>query len=183
MSKQNWPYSRNAALNIVKAEGAHLVTELAKRYLMRPVARWWPMWATVVSVVDALAKATAETTYVVPTWVTPGRQAMAEVLERDWLPEGISRMHITSGGSEAVESAVKLAFMHHAAQGDLGRRKILSRDISYHGATFTTTAISGHWGREAGAGAGPSGPSQGTHGASVALCAGRAPPGCWRLLR
>ena len=151
MSKQNWPYSRNAALNIVKAEGAHLVTDAGQAILD---AAGGAVVANVghgrQRVVDALAKATAETTYVVPTWVTPSRQAMVEALERDWLPPSLTRTHITSGGSEAVESAVKLAFMHHAAQGDLGRRKILSRDISYHGATFTTTAISGHWGRRQG---------------------------------
>ncbi|MXW50696.1 MAG: aspartate aminotransferase family protein [Gammaproteobacteria bacterium] len=151
MSTLNWPFSQDAALNIVKAEGAHLFTETGQAVLDAAGG------AVVTNVghgrqrvVEALAKATAETTYVVPPWITPGRQAMVEALERDWLPEGISRMHITSGGSEAVESAVKLVFMHHAAQGDLGRRKILSRDISYHGATFTTTAISGHWARRQG---------------------------------
>ncbi len=151
MSKLNWPFSRDAALHIVKAEGAHLFTESGQAVLD---AAGGAVVANVghgrKRVVDALAKATAETTYVVPPWITPGRRAIVEALERDWLPEGITRMHITSGGSEAVESAVKLVFMHHAAQGDLARRKILSRDISYHGATFMTTAISGHWARRQG---------------------------------
>lgn len=151
VSKLNWPFSRDAALNVVKAEGAHLFTATGQAVLD---AAGGAVVANVghgrQRVVDALAKATADTTYVVPPWVTPGRQAMVEVLERDWLPEGITRMHITSGGSEAAEAAVKLAFMHHAARGDLGRRKILSRDISYHGATLMTTAISGHWARRQG---------------------------------
>ena len=41
-----------------------------------------------------------------------------------------------SSGSEAVESAIKFARQYHAAQGDPGRTKVISRVNAYHGTTM-----------------------------------------------
>ena len=48
-----------------------------------------------------------------------------------------------ASGSEANETAFKVARAHHAANGEPGRRKILCRAGSYHGATFAAMAATG----------------------------------------
>jgi adenosylmethionine-8-amino-7-oxononanoate aminotransferase len=57
-------------------------------------------------------------------------------------PAGLSRIFFTSGGSEAVESAWKLARQYHALRGER-RWKAISRDVAYHGTTMGALAING----------------------------------------
>ncbi len=53
----------------------------------------------------------------------------------------------TSGGSEATESAIKLARQYHVERGEPGRYRIVSRWTSYHGASMGALAASGLKGR------------------------------------
>ena len=55
----------------------------------------------------------------------------------------LSRMVFVSGGSEAVESAMKIALQYHAARGDMTRRRFISRQRSWHGNTLGALSISG----------------------------------------
>jgi adenosylmethionine-8-amino-7-oxononanoate aminotransferase len=50
----------------------------------------------------------------------------------------------TSSGSEAVEAAVQLALRYHAARGEPGRTVVLSRRMSYHGATLGARSAGGN---------------------------------------
>ena len=50
-------------------------------------------------------------------------------------PEGLNRVFPVSGGSEANETALKIARAYHARRGEPGRFKVISRKGSYHGAT------------------------------------------------
>src|SRR5215469_9548654 len=47
-----------------------------------------------------------------------------------------------SGGSEAVESALKVALQHHSAQGARGRRRFIARRRSWHGNTLGALSVS-----------------------------------------
>ncbi len=151
MSRVNWPFLRTDNPTIVRAEGAELVTADGRRLLD---AAGGAIVANIghgrKRVADRVAAVTAECTYVVPPWITPSRQALVETLGRDWLPANLSRIHITSGGSEAVEAAMKMALQYQAAIGEPERRKIIARSVSYHGTTVATTALSGHPARKRG---------------------------------
>ncbi len=58
-------------------------------------------------------------------------------------PGDLSRCFFTSGGSEAVETAMKLARAYFKRVGEPTRVKFISRKGSYHGATFGTLALGG----------------------------------------
>jgi adenosylmethionine-8-amino-7-oxononanoate aminotransferase len=58
-----------------------------------------------------------------------------------------ARSYFTSGGSEANETALKLAWQYHQARGQGQRKVVISREHSYHGNTFATLSVSGHPGR------------------------------------
>lgn len=49
-----------------------------------------------------------------------------------------------------LASPQRLAIQHFRAKGDETRWKIISRDISYHGATFFTLGVAGHVARKKG---------------------------------
>ena len=59
-------------------------------------------------------------------------------------PKGLDRVFFISGGSEAVESAVKLARQYALATGQGGRYKVISRFPSYHGCTFGALDLTGY---------------------------------------
>jgi adenosylmethionine-8-amino-7-oxononanoate aminotransferase len=58
-------------------------------------------------------------------------------------PGDLNRVFFTSGGSEAVETAWKLARQYFWATGQPRRYKVLSRDIAYHGTTMGALSITG----------------------------------------
>jgi len=59
-------------------------------------------------------------------------------------PPGLERCFFVSGGSEAVESTLKLARQYALAIGEPERWKVISRQPSYHGCTLGALAITGY---------------------------------------
>lgn len=55
---------------------------------------------------------------------------------------GYGRMIFTTGGSEAVESALKVALHYHSAAGEPSRRRFISRRRSWHGNTLGALSVS-----------------------------------------
>jgi adenosylmethionine-8-amino-7-oxononanoate aminotransferase len=58
-------------------------------------------------------------------------------------PDGLDRVFFTSGGSEAVESAWKLALQYHQANDEPERRKAIARADAYHGVTLGALSFTG----------------------------------------
>jgi len=58
-------------------------------------------------------------------------------------PAGLNRVFFTSGGSEAVESAWKLARAYHRMHGHERRTKIIARETAYHGTSLGALAATG----------------------------------------
>ncbi len=57
---------------------------------------------------------------------------------------GLDRVFFASGGSEAVESCIKLARQYAIANGETKRTQVISRFPSYHGSTFGALAVTGY---------------------------------------
>lgn len=60
-------------------------------------------------------------------------------------PPGLTRVHFTPGGSEAVEVALKLAFQYHYLRGNPGKRRVICRQGAYHGVTFGAMNCDGRY--------------------------------------
>ena len=75
-------------------------------------------------------------------------EALADLLVED-APAGISHAYLVSGGSEAVEAALKMARQYFVEKGEPQRRHIIARRQSYHGNTLGALAAGGNeWRRE-----------------------------------
>ncbi|HEY7903087.1 MAG TPA: aspartate aminotransferase family protein [Casimicrobiaceae bacterium] len=59
-------------------------------------------------------------------------------------PPGLSRVYLVSGGSEAVETALKLARQYYVEMGEPQRRHFIARRQSYHGNTLGALAVGGN---------------------------------------
>ncbi|MEL6979013.1 MAG: aspartate aminotransferase family protein [Pseudomonadota bacterium] len=75
-------------------------------------------------------------------------EALAETLV-SLAPPGIERVYFVSGGSEAMEAAIKLARQAHLEQGAPSRTEIIARRQSYHGNTLGALAAGGNEWRRA----------------------------------
>jgi hypothetical protein len=58
-------------------------------------------------------------------------------------PEGFSRVHFVTGGSEANEAALRMARAYHVERGEPQRWRVISPAQAYHGPTIATLALTG----------------------------------------
>jgi len=59
-------------------------------------------------------------------------------------PDGLSRAFFTSGGSDSVETALRLARQYHKLRGESGRTKFLSLKKGYHGTHIGGASVNGN---------------------------------------
>ena len=70
-------------------------------------------------------------------------EELAELLI-DNAPGELDRVYFVSGGSEAIEAAIKLARQYHIENGEPSRHHIIARKQSYHGNTLGALAAGGN---------------------------------------
>ena len=85
-------------------------------------------------IADAVLGQMSELAYYPEQTVSPAAVRLAEEIAR-LAPGDLERSWLVSGGSEANETAIKMARAYHARMGEGGRYKVVSRRGSYHGAT------------------------------------------------
>ena len=81
-------------------------------------------------------------------FTTEVAEALADRLVAD-APAGISHVYFVSGGSEAIEAALKMARQYFVEKGEPQRRHIIARRQSYHGNTLGALATGGNEWRRA----------------------------------
>lgn len=139
------------AFRVVRTEGRHLHTADGRRILD---AGGGALVANVGygrhDVAAVAARAMEQVTYVLPTWPTDARVELVHRVVDEWMPPAITRAGFTSGGSESVDTALRLARQHHLSSGRRDRWKVVGRRPSYHGVTLASLAVGGHDARRAG---------------------------------
>jgi adenosylmethionine-8-amino-7-oxononanoate aminotransferase len=92
---------------------------------------------------EAASKQASELAYF-PLWsyAHPSAVQLAARLA-ELAPGDLNRVFFTTSGSEAVESAWKLAKQYFKLRGEPGRYKVISRDIAYHGTSMGALAVTG----------------------------------------
>ena len=122
---------------IVRGEGCYVYDEHGKRYLDGLSALFCVNAGHGrAEIADAMGRQAQRARASTPTGATPTRGAI-ELAARiaSLAPGDLNRVFFTSGGSEAVESALKLARAWHKRNGEAGRYKLIAREIAYHGTT------------------------------------------------
>ncbi|HYB49332.1 MAG TPA: aspartate aminotransferase family protein, partial [Streptosporangiaceae bacterium] len=129
---------------IVRGVGAYVYNQHGKRYLDGLSG----LFVSQVGhgrqeIADAGARQAAELAYF-PLWSYAHPKAI-ELAQRlaDLAPGELNRVFFTTSGSEAVESAWKLAKQYFKLTGHPGKYKVISRDIAYHGTSMGALAITG----------------------------------------
>ncbi|HEY6304179.1 MAG TPA: aminotransferase class III-fold pyridoxal phosphate-dependent enzyme [Terriglobales bacterium] len=131
----------------VRGEGVYLWDGDGKRYLdFSGSAAVNFIGHGVREISDAMAEQARQLEFVhTSQFTTPVAEEFAQEL-LDFAGEGFAggAVYFTCGGSESVETALKLARQYQVEIGQGNRHQILSRQQSYHGATLGALAVSGN---------------------------------------
>ena len=133
---------------LVRGEGVYVFDETGKKYLDAVAG------IAVVSVgygraevVEAMARQARELPYCISNiFANEPSQALARRLA-ELTPGDLNQVHFVSGGSEAVETAIKMARQYHLENGQPDRYLVIARRQSYHGATLGALSATGMSGR------------------------------------
>ncbi|MDP1692886.1 MAG: aspartate aminotransferase family protein [Burkholderiaceae bacterium] len=94
-------------------------------------------------IVQAIAEQAAELDFAPPFQMAhPKAFELAEALVRI-APAGLSKVFYTNSGSEAVETALKMALAYHRVRGDGSRTRLIGRERGYHGVNFGGLSVGG----------------------------------------
>ena len=141
---------QNAYPVAVRGDGAYLVDSDGKRYLdASGGAAVSCLGHTDRTVVDAIKAQLDRLPFAHTSFFTnEPMEALADELIRR-APKAFDRVYFVSGGSEAVEAALKLARQYFVEKGEPGREHIIARRGSYHGNTLGALAVGGNaWRRK-----------------------------------
>lgn len=132
---------------IVKADGVH-ITDMHGHRTLDAVGGLWNvnLGFSCEPVKQAIAEQLAELPYYSAFRGTSNDKAieLSVELARFFAPDGMSRAFYTSGGSDSVETALRLARQYHKIRGDHGRTKFLSLKKGYHGTHFGGASVNGN---------------------------------------
>ena len=129
---------------IVKGEGCYLWDEHGKRYLDGLSALFCvnPGHGR-TELGDAMAAQVRELDFVtIWSYAHPRAIELAERVAA-LAPGDLNHVFFTNSGSEAVESAVKVARNYHRTQGNGQKIKLIAREVAYHGTTMGALAATG----------------------------------------
>lgn len=142
------PFTRPTAtrfVNIVRGEGAHVIDDDGNRYIDAMASLWYcNVGHGRAEMADAVAEQlrTLDAFHTFERFTnTPTERLCAEIAELAPMPD--ARVFLVCSGSEAVDSAFKIARVTHHVGGEPARSLIISRAPSYHGVTYGAVTATG----------------------------------------
>ena len=130
-------------VELAKADGIYLFDDKGNRYID---ASGGPMAVNIGHNDPRMKRAITEQldryNYVHPVMANGPRAELCDKIAKI-APGNLNASYLVSGGSEAVETAMKLARQAQIVRGNKDKYKIISNHESYHGMTITTLAVSG----------------------------------------
>ena len=129
---------------VARAEGMYYWTPEGRR-ILDGVAGLWCVNAGHArrEIIDAISQQVATLDYA-PAFQMGHAEAFA-VAEKlvDIAPAGLNRAFFTNSGSEAVDTALKIALGYHRLRGDAARTRLIGRERGYHGVGFGGISVGG----------------------------------------
>jgi len=137
------PFERDGSLVITRGEGCYLWDAQGRRYLDAVGG----MWCTNVglgrkdmaqAIADQVERLAFSNTFVDVT-NDPSARLAAKLAAL--APGDLNRVHFTTGGSTAVDTAARMVWYWQSCMGRPDKTGIVARDHSYHGSTYLSQSI------------------------------------------
>ncbi len=129
---------------LVASEGMHYTTDDGRQVLDGVAGLWCVNAGHGRKRIAEAIKAQADEMDYAPAFQMghPGTFKLATRLAGH-LPDGIDRVFFTNSGSEAVETALKIAIAYHRVRGEGSRFRLIGRERGYHGVNFGGISVGG----------------------------------------
>ena len=135
---------KSAPRMLVSADGMYYQDDLG-RAILDGCAGLWCVNAghNRKPIVEAVQKQVATLDYAPPFQI--GHPKAFEAAERlaAMAPAGLSKVFFVNSGSEAADTALKMAVAYHRVRGDASRVKLIGRERGYHGVNFGGISVGG----------------------------------------
>ncbi len=137
-------WRRDEYMRVNTGKGIHLWDSAGKRYIDGPGG----MWCVQIGygrkdMADAIAAQVMDMPYASPwTFTSEPAAVLANVLA-DLAPGDLNTVHFTTGGSTAVDTALRTAQFMNNRLGRPDKKIIISREKAYHGSTFLASTVTG----------------------------------------
>jgi putrescine---pyruvate transaminase len=137
------PFERDGSLVIARGEGCYLWDAEGRRYLDAVGG----MWCTNVglgrrdmarAIADQVERLAFSNSFVDVT-NEPSARLSAKLAAL--APGDLNRVHLTTGGSTAVDTAVRMVWYYQSCMGRPDKTDIVARDHSYHGSTYLSQSV------------------------------------------
>ncbi len=137
------PFEREGSLVISRGEGCYLWDEAGRQYLDAVGG----MWCTNVglgrkdmaqAIADQVERLAFSNSFVDVT-NEPSARLSAKLAAL--APGNLNRVHLTTGGSTAVDTAVRMVWYYQTCMGRPEKTDIVARDHSYHGSTYLSQSV------------------------------------------
>ncbi len=136
-------FARDGALVIEKAEGAWMTDISGKRYLDAVGG----LWCTNIGqgrdeMAEAIADQVRELAYS-STFTDMTNSVSVRLAEKiaSLTPGDLNRVHFTTGGSTAIDSAYRMMQFYHSCKGQPQKIHVIAREMAYHGSTYAAMSI------------------------------------------
>ena len=129
---------------LTKSSGMHYWDDKG-REILDGVAGLWCVNAGHArpKIVQAISEQAAELDFAPPFQMAhPKAFELAEELVKI-TPQGLNKVFYTNSGSEAVETALKMAIAYHRVRGEGARTRLIGRERGYHGVNFGGISVGG----------------------------------------
>lgn len=137
------PFEDKGSLIFTRGEGCYLWDADGRKYFDAVGG----MWCTNIGLgrremADAIADQAMRLGYS-NFFVDTGNDAAAMLAAKlaELAPGDLNRVHFTTGGSTAVDTAVRMVSFYHHAQGNPDKTGIVARENSYHGSTYLCQSV------------------------------------------
>jgi adenosylmethionine-8-amino-7-oxononanoate aminotransferase len=133
---------------ITRAEGIYIYDSTGKRYIdalggFHVVS----IGHGVSDIATAIANQTRTVAFINNRVFTTGIQEQLAQRVIELAPKGMARVYFVSGGSEANEIALQIAYQYHRERGHATKHRVISRWYSYHGSTVGSASMTGQLSR------------------------------------
>ena len=137
------PFEDKGALVITRGLGCDLWDDQGRQYLDAVGG----MWCTNIGLgrpemaqaIAQQAETLAFANYFVDMTNGPAARLAAKIASL--APGDLNRVHFTTGGSTAVDTAIRMVSYYHHARGNPDKTDIVARENSYHGSTYLTQSV------------------------------------------
>ena len=135
---------KSAPRMVVAAKGMHYTMDDGRRILDGSAGLWCVNAGHGREKITAAVREQVSQLDYAPSfqWGHPGAFALASRLA-SMLPGDLDHVFFANSGSEAVDTALKIALAYHRLRGEAHRVRLIGRERGYHGAGFGGTSVGG----------------------------------------